>query len=385
MTHDNKTKIVEDDDPSPTDPFFLIECICITWFCLEFVLRLIACPSKLAFFKVRDLASNLSIFLALFPPCFFAETVLCMRCVSMPLHIFLFSEEREVRIGIREGNEIREVLPVMCFSFCCSFLSLRFQYLIPSFSMFCLSPFSLSHLFYWSNSVILFRFSVCISRTSLLPLISHSVPSVTRHMDKWSEERRENSSFSPGHKQRHYPLISYPFSLLLFHQDTGRFCLVKQGKRPSPAYTYTHTHTYDRMPSNWLSHAAGPSVLPVTLIPNHSFPCCYTRQDWTCFYLRLPLPASIIYNAVHRRKEHFINSFAHKTNAPFCFFQKIIHDSLCFHFLLPVSFPWPAVTGSNEHDRPVCHSSIFCDVSDCFWRKNRSPKCGQCFGFPSWR
>ena len=52
MTHDNKTKIVEDDDPSPSDPFFIVECICIIWFCLEFVLRLIACPSKLAFFRV---------------------------------------------------------------------------------------------------------------------------------------------------------------------------------------------------------------------------------------------------------------------------------------------------------------------------------------------
>lgn len=52
MTPDNKTKIVEDDDPSPTDPFFIIECLCITWFCLEFLLRFIACPSKVAFIKV---------------------------------------------------------------------------------------------------------------------------------------------------------------------------------------------------------------------------------------------------------------------------------------------------------------------------------------------
>jgi potassium voltage-gated channel Shaker-related subfamily A protein len=52
ITHDNKTKIIEDDNPSPTDPFFIIESICIIWFCIEFVLRLIACPSKLAFFKV---------------------------------------------------------------------------------------------------------------------------------------------------------------------------------------------------------------------------------------------------------------------------------------------------------------------------------------------
>lgn len=54
LTPDNKTKIIEDDDPSPTDPFFITECVCITWFCLEFVLRLIACPSKINFFKVRQ-------------------------------------------------------------------------------------------------------------------------------------------------------------------------------------------------------------------------------------------------------------------------------------------------------------------------------------------
>lgn len=52
VTPDNKTKIVEDDDPSPSDPFFIIECLCITWFCLEFLLRFIACPSKVAFIKV---------------------------------------------------------------------------------------------------------------------------------------------------------------------------------------------------------------------------------------------------------------------------------------------------------------------------------------------
>lgn len=58
LTYDNKTKIIEDDDPSPSDPFFIIECFCITWFCLEFLLRFIACPSKIAFIKVcRQLLS----------------------------------------------------------------------------------------------------------------------------------------------------------------------------------------------------------------------------------------------------------------------------------------------------------------------------------------
>lgn len=63
MTPDNKTKIVEDDDPSPSDPFFVVESICIVWFCLEFFLRLIACPSKLAFFRVSICSSFCSPFL----------------------------------------------------------------------------------------------------------------------------------------------------------------------------------------------------------------------------------------------------------------------------------------------------------------------------------
>lgn len=52
ITHDNKTKIIEDDDPSPSDPFFIIECLCIAWFCTEFILRFISCPSKMEFIKV---------------------------------------------------------------------------------------------------------------------------------------------------------------------------------------------------------------------------------------------------------------------------------------------------------------------------------------------
>lgn len=49
----NFTKIVEDDTPSISEPFFIIESLCIVWFCLELVVRLFACPSKTAFLKVN--------------------------------------------------------------------------------------------------------------------------------------------------------------------------------------------------------------------------------------------------------------------------------------------------------------------------------------------
>lgn len=51
-TADNSTRILEDDVPSASNPFFIIESACIVWFTLEFVLRMIACPSKLDFVKV---------------------------------------------------------------------------------------------------------------------------------------------------------------------------------------------------------------------------------------------------------------------------------------------------------------------------------------------
>lgn len=52
MTPLNRTKIVEDDVPSFSNPFFVIETICIIWFSVEFVLRMISCPNKLEFAKV---------------------------------------------------------------------------------------------------------------------------------------------------------------------------------------------------------------------------------------------------------------------------------------------------------------------------------------------
>ncbi|XP_075906888.1 shaker-related potassium channel tsha2-like [Nelusetta ayraudi] len=39
-------------EPSPfTDPFFMVETLCVVWFSLEFTMRFLSCPSKPAFFK----------------------------------------------------------------------------------------------------------------------------------------------------------------------------------------------------------------------------------------------------------------------------------------------------------------------------------------------
>ncbi|RWS30875.1 uncharacterized protein B4U80_08491 [Leptotrombidium deliense] len=65
----NKTKIVEDEAPSITEPFFIIETICIIWFTFEFLVRMIFCPSKLNFAKdimnTIDLVSILPYFITL--------------------------------------------------------------------------------------------------------------------------------------------------------------------------------------------------------------------------------------------------------------------------------------------------------------------------------
>lgn len=37
--------------PDITDPFFLIETICIVWFTFELSVRFLACPNKLHFFR----------------------------------------------------------------------------------------------------------------------------------------------------------------------------------------------------------------------------------------------------------------------------------------------------------------------------------------------
>ncbi|XP_060519208.1 potassium voltage-gated channel protein Shaker isoform X2 [Cylas formicarius] len=50
-TTTNGTKIEEDEVPDITDPFFLIETICIVWFTFELSVRFLACPNKLHFFR----------------------------------------------------------------------------------------------------------------------------------------------------------------------------------------------------------------------------------------------------------------------------------------------------------------------------------------------
>jgi len=51
FTSDNNTRVLEDDVPSISSPFFIVESACIVWFTLELLIRLIACPSKQAFVK----------------------------------------------------------------------------------------------------------------------------------------------------------------------------------------------------------------------------------------------------------------------------------------------------------------------------------------------
>jgi len=37
--------------PNYNDVFFIIESVCVTWFTVEFILRIVSCPSKFAFCK----------------------------------------------------------------------------------------------------------------------------------------------------------------------------------------------------------------------------------------------------------------------------------------------------------------------------------------------
>ncbi|XP_055915570.1 potassium voltage-gated channel protein Shaker isoform X2 [Eupeodes corollae] len=58
-TTTNGTKIEEDEVPDITDPFFLIETICIVWFTFELSVRFFACPNKLNF--CRDVMNVIDI------------------------------------------------------------------------------------------------------------------------------------------------------------------------------------------------------------------------------------------------------------------------------------------------------------------------------------
>ena len=57
VTANNKTKILEDEVPSPTDPFFITETMCIVWFTIELCTRFITSPSKVEFLKVSARAA----------------------------------------------------------------------------------------------------------------------------------------------------------------------------------------------------------------------------------------------------------------------------------------------------------------------------------------
>lgn len=51
-TTSNSTEIIEEDDiPKFTEPFFIIESVCIVWFTSELLIRFASCPDHLLFFK----------------------------------------------------------------------------------------------------------------------------------------------------------------------------------------------------------------------------------------------------------------------------------------------------------------------------------------------
>lgn len=47
----NRTRVIEDEVPNITEPFFIVESLCIVWFTLELSVRFMSCPSKFAFIK----------------------------------------------------------------------------------------------------------------------------------------------------------------------------------------------------------------------------------------------------------------------------------------------------------------------------------------------
>ena len=66
----NLSRVVEDEVPSFTEPFFIIETICIIWFSIEILIRFFACPSKVAFLKVRIMILDKRILIRIFSKIF---------------------------------------------------------------------------------------------------------------------------------------------------------------------------------------------------------------------------------------------------------------------------------------------------------------------------
>ena len=83
---DNLTRIEEDEVPDFTDPFFLIETICIVWFTFEIIVRIICCPNQRNFFK--DMMNVIDI-MAIIPYFITLATVL--------------AEEEDIDDGIHRG------------------------------------------------------------------------------------------------------------------------------------------------------------------------------------------------------------------------------------------------------------------------------------------
>lgn len=76
QTYNNQTRVIEDEVPSVTEPFFIVETICIIWFSIELIIRFLACPSKIVFLK--DVMNTID-FVAIVPYFITLATVLAER------------------------------------------------------------------------------------------------------------------------------------------------------------------------------------------------------------------------------------------------------------------------------------------------------------------